>query len=206
MPVEIGQGFEPSPRRGEILLHLDRIDPAEKLGAFLIVAGIAADRGQPVGGEGDEIGERQTPGHILDVWVEPTIFVDNQDRRQFVGAGGPDQIALDAAVALRGRDGHELGDNPAVIGLDLDRPRVIGPQHLEQRRGADALGSVLLRAIEEAPAGYAAVHIGVEDVQEFLGKVRRLFSLHESLPDLRCRQNETAARRDYVSRGELSEN
>src|SRR5271163_4261929 len=55
----IGQGFQPPRRGGEILLHLDRVDPTEELAALFVVAGIAADRGQAVGGEGDEIGERQ---------------------------------------------------------------------------------------------------------------------------------------------------
>ena len=51
----IGQGVQPFGGGEEIRLHLGRIDLLEQRRALLVVAGIAADGGEPVGGEGDEI-------------------------------------------------------------------------------------------------------------------------------------------------------
>ena len=130
-----------------------------------------------------KLASSQAPGHVFDIRVQAAIFVHHQHRRQFVGIGGPDQIALDGAVALRGGDGDEPGGDAAVVGWNLDRPGVIGPQHLEQRRRADAEGGELLGAIEKPAAAHSAVHIDVKQVQKLLGKVRRLFSLHGIPPE-----------------------
>ena len=53
----IRQGFQPHRRSEKILLHLGRVDLLEKRRAFLVVAGITADGSEPIGREGDEVGD-----------------------------------------------------------------------------------------------------------------------------------------------------
>ena len=74
--------FQPNRRGNEILGHLGAVDLAKSASALLVVAGIAADRGQPIGREGDEIGDRQAPRDVFDIGVEAAIFVDDQHHRQ----------------------------------------------------------------------------------------------------------------------------
>ena len=46
------------------------------------------------------VGDGQAARHILDVWIETTIFMDDQDRGQLGGICRAHQVALDAAVAV----------------------------------------------------------------------------------------------------------
>ena len=95
--------FQPHRGGEEIFPHLAAVDLAEQLRALLFVARIAADRGQPVRRESDEIGDRQPPRHIFDIGIEAAVFVDDQNAGSFRRVRRPHEIALDAAVALRRR-------------------------------------------------------------------------------------------------------
>ena len=99
LPVESGRDFEPFGGGGEIRLHLGRIDLFEGSRALLVVARVAPDRCEPVGREGDEIGDRQAPRHIFDIRVQASVLVHDQDGGQFRSVGGAHEIALDRAVA-----------------------------------------------------------------------------------------------------------
>src|SRR5581483_4433634 len=70
--------LEPSRRREKVLEHLRAIELAEQLQALLVVAGIPAERGQGVGRERDEIGDREPPRDILDIGIEAAILVDDE--------------------------------------------------------------------------------------------------------------------------------
>ena len=74
----------------------------EKLRAFLIIIRITANRRQPIGRKSDKIGDRQPARDIPDVGIEAAVLVDDEDDRQPGGrAAWPDQITVDAAIALR---------------------------------------------------------------------------------------------------------
>src|SRR6187399_2965235 len=88
------------------------------------------------------------------------------------------QVALDGAVALRRRCGRDLGLDARIGFGNLLRPRVVGLQHLVERHRRDASDRELLGALEERPSIDVAVYVLVEDVEEFLRKVRSLLSLH----------------------------
>ena len=77
--------LQPVRRGDEVLAHLAAVDLPEQRRGLLVVARIAADRGQPVGREGDEVGDRQPPRDVLDVRVEAAVLVHDQDGRQFSG-------------------------------------------------------------------------------------------------------------------------
>ena len=50
--------------------------------AVVVVAGVAADRGEAVGREGHEALDRGAARHVLDVGIEAAILVDHQHRRE----------------------------------------------------------------------------------------------------------------------------
>ena len=52
----------------------------EQRQTLLVVTGIAAQGGERIWREGDEIGDRQPPRHIFDIRVKAAIFVDDEDR------------------------------------------------------------------------------------------------------------------------------
>ena len=59
---------------------------AERRRALLVVARIAADRGQAVGREGDEVGDGEAARDVLDVGIQPAVLVDDEHRRQLAAA------------------------------------------------------------------------------------------------------------------------
>ena len=63
------------------------------------------------------------------------------------------------------------------------RPGVIRPQHLEQRRRREPADGEFLRAVAEIAAINVAVHVTVEEIEQFLRKIGRLLSFHRSAPD-----------------------
>ena len=169
--------LQPFRRREEILAHLAAVELAEQRRSLLFVARIPTDRTQLVRREGDEIRDRQPPRDILDEGVEAAILVDDDDRRLFRVVGRPREVALDRAISLRRLQGLGRCLDPLVVRLDLDRPGVIRPEHLEQRHRGDAADREFLRAVEKLPPADAAMHIAVEKVQQFLWKVRCLLAL-----------------------------
>jgi len=74
----------------------------EKLHGFFVIIRITANRRQPVGCKSDEPGDRQPARDIPDVRIETTVLVDDEDDRQLGGrTTWPNQITVDAAIALR---------------------------------------------------------------------------------------------------------
>ncbi len=183
LPRAIGPRLQPARGGHEILGHLRPVHFAEGGAALLVVAGIAADAGQSVGSEGDEIGRAQAARHIFDVRIESAIFVDHEDTRQFSrGLRRPNQISFDAAVAFRRRHGDVLGLDAAVVLGNLLRPGVIGTQALPDPHGRHAANREFLRAFQEIAALDFAVHIAVKQIQQLLRILARLPSLHWDIP------------------------
>jgi len=169
-------------RRGEeIFRHPGAIELREQRQALLVIAGVAAERGQPIGREGDEIGERETARDVLDIGVEATIFVDDEDRREPGRVRRPHQVALDAAIALRRRHRGGFGLDPLVVRRNLDRPGVIRPQHLEERGGGQPADGEFLRAMQKPAAADRAMHVAVEQVQQPLREIRCRLSANRRL-------------------------
>ena len=69
----------------------------------------------------------------------------------------------------------------AVVFRDLDRPGVIRPEHLEQRRRGHASDGELLGAGEKFAPGNFPMHVEVEQVQKLLREVRCFLSFHQVL-------------------------
>ncbi|MNF83523.1 hypothetical protein D3C84_658480 [compost metagenome] len=113
---------------GEKVVHqLFRVDLRLKFAAFVVIAGITADRTQAVRGQGDETGLGHTPRDVFDVGVEPAVFVHDHHRRHLAaGLGRTHQITANLAVALGRRVGDVLGNDVRVGELDLLGQRVVG--------------------------------------------------------------------------------
>jgi hypothetical protein len=80
LPVVSGRDFSHLAAAREILRHLAAVKLLEQRQTLLVVTGIAAQGGERIWREGDEIGDRQPPRHIFDIRVEAAIFVDDEDR------------------------------------------------------------------------------------------------------------------------------
>ena len=98
----IGTRFEPLGRRDEIFGHLLSVHRAKGGSAFLITAGIAADRSQSIGRKGDEIGEREATRYVLDIGIESAVLVNDEHDGQVFPFCRTHQIPFDRAVAGRG--------------------------------------------------------------------------------------------------------
>ena len=68
-----------------------------------------------------------------------------------------------------------------VVLVDLFRQRVVGREHIQQGGGGEAAHGELGRLVEELPALDDAVHVLVEQVQQFLVEITRLSALHDGL-------------------------
>ena len=90
----LGPRLEPPERGDHVLARLRLVERAEQLARLVLVAGIAAEREQRVGREGDEVLERQAAGDVLDVRVQPAVLVHDEHARQLaVGLGRPNEVA-----------------------------------------------------------------------------------------------------------------
>src|SRR5207237_3987270 len=69
-------------RSQEILASLVLIELAEELARLVLVAGIAAERRQRIGGERNVLLQGDAPGDVLDVRIEAAVLVDHEDAGQ----------------------------------------------------------------------------------------------------------------------------
>ena len=90
LPVASGRAFSHSAAATKSSCILARSTCLNSCRALLVVAGIAADRGEAVGREGDEIGDRQAPRDVLDIRVEAAVLVHDQDAGQLARSRSPD--------------------------------------------------------------------------------------------------------------------
>jgi len=102
-PSAVGPRFQPDGRCVQVFRHLHAIDFPEQGSALFIVAWVAADRGQTIRRKRHEVRQRETPGDVFDVRIEPAILVHDEDTGQLVVAGlrRAREIALDTAIAVR---------------------------------------------------------------------------------------------------------
>src|SRR5262245_48674696 len=92
------------------------------------------------------------------------------------------QVATDAPIAFWRLHRCSFSLDAAVVFRDLDRPSVIRPEHLEQRRRGHTSDSELLRASEEFAPGNFPMHVKIEQVQKLLREIGCLLSFHRSAP------------------------
>jgi hypothetical protein len=150
----------------------------ENRARLVLVAGVAADGRQRIRREGDVAHHREAARDVLDVRVEPAVLVYHHHAGQLAGLGRAREIALHRSRALRRRVGEIFGPDPLVVLGHLLRPREVGAQGLQHRRGAEAADRVLGGAVEELPAAQSAVHIAVEQLQHFLGEIGCFHAFH----------------------------
>ena len=85
----------------EILSHLFAIALSLQVSAVVIIARITAKRRQCIRCKADEPRNCEPPRHVFDVWIQPAIFVNYNDARQFVvNNSGPGHIGCHDAAAV----------------------------------------------------------------------------------------------------------
>src|SRR5262249_18335916 len=173
--------------REKIFRYLAAIELAEKLRSLLFISRVATQGGEAVRGECDEVRDRQPARDILDVRVDAAVLVYHQNHGQFSGGiRRTNQVAADGPVALWRLHRCRLSLDAAVVLRDLDRPGVIGPEHLEQRSRRDPPDREFLRTVEKlAPVNFT-VHVKVEQVQKLLREIGCFLSFHRSAPYARA--------------------
>ena len=93
------------------------------------------------------------------------------------------QVPLHLAVALRRVVFERLHLQARVVGLDHLRFEKLRAELIEQHRGGDAADRILGRLVEKAPAIERAVHVGVEQRQQFLVEIMSRLPFHSALPN-----------------------
>jgi hypothetical protein len=153
---------------GEEILHqLRAVERRLHLAPLLVGAGVAAERREPVGAEGEVARLGGAPHHVLDVGVEPAVLVDHQHRRERPGgARGLRHEAADRAVALGAFVVAVIVSISGSSGRHLLRERVVRLELFEDHRAGDARGGVLARAGDEVALRHLAVHVAVEDLED----------------------------------------
>ena len=104
--------------------------------------------------------------------------MNNQNARLFAAAGWTNQIAFDAAVALRRRNRHIFGFDAVVVFGNLLGPRVVRTQALEDRRNGEPARGEFLGAIQKVTAHDVAMDVAIEQVEQLLREVRRFLAFH----------------------------
>ncbi len=179
----VGTGLQPARRRDEVLGHLGAVDLLKRLPTLLVIARIAADAGQSVRREGNEVFGSEAARDILDVRIQAAILVDHQDSRQLsVRLRRPDQVPADAAIALRRRDGRVFRLDAGVVLRDLLGPGVVRAQAFPDGRSGHAADGEFLRALQEAPAVEFPVDVLVKQIQQFLRIIGGFLALHPLAP------------------------
>src|SRR5437588_323788 len=77
--LNAGMRFQESGRGEEVLAGLLLIELGKLLARLVLVAGIAADRRERVGREGEVALEADAPGDVLDVRIEAAVLVHDED-------------------------------------------------------------------------------------------------------------------------------
>ena len=161
----VGTLLEPKGSRNEILGHLLAVNRAKRSRTFLIVARIAADRGQSVGSEGHVTGLCEAAGNVFDIWIEAAVFVDDEDGSEFFAFGRASEIALDRAVAS-GRRHRLITDFDILVVLRHGlSPRVIRLQALEDRNGSQTADRELAQAAHKRTPVHISVLVFVKKIQ-----------------------------------------
>src|ERR1700722_11745857 len=101
-------GLQPSCGGDEILVQLWLIDLVKQLTALEVIARITAGGGQCIRRKRDEVLQREAACNVLGMWIQPSIFMDDENSRQLRGhrstcilAERPDEIAADVTISGR---------------------------------------------------------------------------------------------------------
>ncbi len=168
------------PRRGHpILGQFVPVELRLHLASRVVVAWIAAERGEAVRSERHVSGETGAPRDVLDVRVESAVLVNDHDAGKLTarprGTGG---VGLDLAVAFGGVVLHVFRLQAVIVLRDLLGLGVFRAQSLEKRRRGHTGGRVRLGPIEELAAVERAVNVAVEEIEKPRMEIARFQSRH----------------------------
>ncbi len=156
----------------EVVHELFRIDRLLQFTTLVIVARIAADRGQPVRRQRNETGFGNAARHVFDVRVQAAILMCDNHCRYFFGRFGRTyQIAANLTMPLGRRVGNILGNNVRVGKFHLFGQRVVGAQRGKQRAGGEAAKGEQRCTIEKLAPVDPAVCVVVIKLKQFRRKV-----------------------------------
>ena len=165
-----------------VLIQRCRIDAPLQRAAVVVVAGVAAHRRQPVGGQRQEAGDRGAPRHVLDVRIEAAVLVNDQHGRERPVAGRLHEVPAHLAGRAARRGVIDVGPLHARIregdGLRLGVPRHQRLRHPERGDAADGEGRGAAQKLSPVDVAVAILVVEVEDAPvDFL-----LFFCHRRTP------------------------
>ena len=155
------------PERGdEVFRQLALVELPLHRPAFVVGAGIPAERRQAVRGQGREPGDGDAAGDILDIGIEAAVLVNDDDTAALgLRRGGADQVSANGAVALGRSVGDELPLYAPVAFLDLLGERVPRRQGIEEGRGGDPADGEFRGLIEKHPAFDQPMGVTVVEIE-----------------------------------------
>ena len=80
--IAISMLLEEASRRDEVFGNLVAIELALHGPAFVVIAGIASQRSEGIGAEGDESGDSSPSHDILNVGIQTTVLMNDENARQ----------------------------------------------------------------------------------------------------------------------------
>ena len=166
MPVELRMLFQKRHGGGDALRGLVRLQGRDHVAAFVLVAGRAAERRQHIDRERQKAFERDAARDVLDVRIEPAVFVNDDDRRAFRLALEPRQIAFDRRAG--GIIGDGVDRQPRILGRDHGGARIIVLQQRQQRHRGGAGTGDLGQPVEKGAAVDAAMREAVVEIDDAL--------------------------------------
>jgi hypothetical protein len=156
----------------EILTDLGAVERRELLARFVLVPQIAGQGRESVRCDRDEIIDGEAAGDVLDMWVEPAIFMrDDNDGQFLLHLCRPCDIGADGAIALWRGDVDPCRADARVSRGDHLADSEIGAKRRQHRRGGGHAARMDRTLAQEAAPVERAVHIGVEKVQNIAAEI-----------------------------------
>ena len=160
-------------RRDEIADRGRRIEFRDELRRRGLGGRRAAGGRKQIGRQRHEALDRQTPGDVLDVTVEPAVLVDHDEGGQLRRRGrGLDQIGLDLA-ALAG-EGERRGNDARIRFGDDRRRRLARRDQRGDRGGRRGAAGKPGQLVHEAAPVERQVGVLVIEADHFLRDLRRV--------------------------------
>ena len=170
----------------EVLGHLGSIALALQCPPIVVVAGVAAEWEESVGGHRDVAGQRGAARDVGNVRIEPPVLVDHDHSRQRpLGPLRSNQVSAHGAGATRRGILDPASFDAIVAVADLLGLGVARLHRLDDRGDRQSADRELGGAIEELAPADEAVGVAVVEVEQFLGDFTTLvgaFGLHRGSP------------------------
>jgi hypothetical protein len=185
--TDLPSAFRPLPqvvgRGDEVVAGLRLFELRKQRARLVFVAGISAEWRKRIGSERDKVVDREPPCDVLDVRIQSTVLVNDEDARQLAfRVRRHREVAPGLGVSLRRRVLDGLGLDPLVVFRNLLGSDELRIQLIEQHRRGHPSGRILRSALQEPAPVERAVHVLIEQIQQPLVEILGRLPFHAVAP------------------------